>query len=92
MNKLEESFYRIPVEHREKLIEMLPWFRKTMKLIKNHEYTNYLFELYRTYLARGWSGTQNCGYCMQQVKHRLFLAAQTFEKFGIKLDENAGQA
>lgn len=29
---------------------------------------------------------------MQQVKHRLFLAAQTFEKFGIKLDENAGQA
>lgn len=91
MNKLEKSFYNIPEEHRKTLIEMLPWFRKTMKLIKGHEYTNYLFELYTTYLARGWSGTQNCGYCMQQVKHRMFLAAQTFDNFGIKLEQDGAE-
>ena len=92
MNDLEEKFYLIPLEHREQLVEMLPWFRKTMRLIKGHENTNYLFQLYTTYLARGWSGTQTCGYCMQQVKHRLFLAAQTYEKYGLNLEDGAGEA
>ena len=91
MTTLEKNCYRIPEEHRTQLVEMLPWFRKTMKLLKGHEYTNYLFKLYTTYLARGWSGTQNCGYCMQQVKHRLFLAAKTFEKYGVEHDANEGQ-
>jgi hypothetical protein len=82
MEILEKKMYLIPLEHREQLIEMLPWFRKTMRLIKGHEYTNYLFELYRTYLCKGYTGSQNCSACMMQVKSRMFLAAKTFEKYG----------
>ncbi len=86
MNELEQKFYLIPLEHREQLLEMLPWLRKTMKLVKGHEYTNYLFDLYKTYLCRGWDGTQTCGYCMQQVKHRMFRAALTYETYGLNLE------
>lgn len=86
MTELQKRMYAIPLEHREQLVEMLPWFRKTMVLRKGHEYTRYLFDLYRSYLCRGYTGTENCPACLSQVKSRLFLAAKTFEEYGTKLE------
>lgn len=86
MGDLEKKFYLIPLEHREELLAMLPWLRRTMTLTKGHEYTNYLFKLYKTYLSRGYTGSQTCGYCMQQVKHRMLRAALTYENYGLNLE------
>jgi hypothetical protein len=86
MGDLEKKFYLIPLDHREELLNMLPWLRATMTLSRGHEYTNYLFDLYKTYLSRGYTGTQTCGYCMQQVKHRMLRAALTFETYGLNPD------
>lgn len=84
MNKLEKNFYQIPQEHREHLVKMLPWIKKQVKLQPGHEYTDYLFKLYNSYLCVGCNKTQDCGYCLSQVKHRMFLAAYTFEQYGTK--------